>query len=280
MADSEDRTRYEPENSARLTSESDETFVSIPGDEAQGNEQPDRTVEDSSQPASEVAHRREDPDYDPTIVESGETPPADDATTATVISLPGEPTERPAANQDDWTVGDVTDAPVAKATDLSRTEATIVTGQDFSESPEDGTIADSGKPHDTDATFVSEAYSKSSEVPDDATSADEASYVEGDLDAPPAIDRFRLIRLLGRGAFGAVYLAQDPKLDRKVAVKVARTGVFDSKKEVEKFLREARSAAQLRHPNIVPVYEVGQGEQQSNFIVYEYIEGTSLKRFA
>lgn len=99
-------------------------------------------------------------------------------------------------------------------------------------------------------------------------------------DSSPAkvktVDRFELERVLGQGAFGTVYLARDPRLDRAVAIKVARTGVLNSKKDIDRFNREACAAAQLRHPNIVPVYEVGQA-QGSTYIVYEYIEGTTLK---
>src|SRR5690606_22337492 len=91
----------------------------------------------------------------------------------------------------------------------------------------------------------------------------------------PNLDRFEILNLLGQGAFGAVYLAYDPHLDRKVAIKVAKTGVLAGKEDVDRFMREARSAAQLRHPNIVPVYEVGQ-LPNTNFIVYDYIEGTTL----
>ena len=97
----------------------------------------------------------------------------------------------------------------------------------------------------------------------------------GDSNHPQQLGRFKLLRLLGRGAFGAVYLAHDPRLDRKVAIKVARVGIFDNEGDQERFFREARAAAGLRHPNIVPVYEVGRHEQTS-FIVTDYIEGRTL----
>ena len=91
----------------------------------------------------------------------------------------------------------------------------------------------------------------------------------------PNLGRFEILKLLGQGAFGAVYLAHDPHLDRKVAIKVAKTGVLVGKQDVDRFMREARSAAQLRHPNIVPVYEVGQ-LPNTNFIAYEFVEGRTL----
>ncbi len=87
--------------------------------------------------------------------------------------------------------------------------------------------------------------------------------------------RFQFIRILGSGAFGAVWLARDQHLDRTVAVKVPLGGVLTPREE-ESFLREARAAAQLRHPNIVQVYDAGREENQA-FIVSEFIEGATLK---
>src|SRR5437870_1511193 len=66
------------------------------------------------------------------------------------------------------------------------------------------------------------------------------------------LGRFELLNVVGKGAFGTVYKARDPKLDRIVAVKVAH----GTSLERDRFLREARSVAQLRHPCIVPIYEV------------------------
>src|SRR5262249_24082775 len=72
------------------------------------------------------------------------------------------------------------------------------------------------------------------------------------------LGRFHLLALIGTGAFGIVYRAFDPQLDRTVAVKMPRTGNLESGEHLDRFLREARSVAQLRHPSIVSVHEVGQ----------------------
>lgn len=92
------------------------------------------------------------------------------------------------------------------------------------------------------------------------------------------IGRFEVRRVLGQGAFGTVYLAHDNRLDRPVAVKVAKTGVLAGKADIDRFQREARSAAQLRHPHIVPVYEFGESHQ-SSYIAYEFIKGRTLKGY-
>ena len=89
------------------------------------------------------------------------------------------------------------------------------------------------------------------------------------------LGRFRLIEVLGQGAFGTVYRARDPELDRTVAIKVPRAGSVAGQKESERFLREARSAAQLRHPSIVTVHEVGQAESLP-YLVSDFVPGVTL----
>jgi len=89
------------------------------------------------------------------------------------------------------------------------------------------------------------------------------------------IGRFKILELLGRGAFGEVYKARDPQLDRFVALKVPRADYFPTPEDEQRFLREARSAAGLRHPSIVQVYEIAH-ERRSPYIVSDYIEGLTL----
>jgi serine/threonine protein kinase len=88
------------------------------------------------------------------------------------------------------------------------------------------------------------------------------------------IGRFELVSRLGIGGFGTVWKARDTELDRTVAVKIPRKGQL-GRDEVEQFFREARSSAQLRHPNIVPVHEVGR-DADTIFIVSDLIRGVSL----
>src|SRR5262245_27153109 len=72
------------------------------------------------------------------------------------------------------------------------------------------------------------------------------------------IGRFEVLDTVGQGAFGTVYRARDPELDRTVALKIPRAGNLPGAQDMDRFLREARSVAQLRHPAIVAVHEVGQ----------------------
>jgi serine/threonine protein kinase len=94
-------------------------------------------------------------------------------------------------------------------------------------------------------------------------------------DYPPQIGRFQVRARLGGGTFGAVYRAYDPHLEREVALKVPHPSTFASGPAVERFLREARAAARLRHPHIVAVYEAGQGGG-GYFIAAALIEGRTL----
>ncbi len=89
-----------------------------------------------------------------------------------------------------------------------------------------------------------------------------------------AIAHYSLQERVGTGAFGSVWKAHDERLDRIVAIKIPRKGQL-SRAESELFLREARSAAQLKHPNIVSVHEVGRDEDQV-YIVSDFIDGETL----
>jgi tRNA A-37 threonylcarbamoyl transferase component Bud32 len=89
------------------------------------------------------------------------------------------------------------------------------------------------------------------------------------------LGKFELIDQVGAGAFGSVYRARDTELGRVVAVKVPRAGNVGSSGDADRFLREARSVAQLRHPSIVPVFEIGQ-DSGVPFLVSEFVHGITL----
>ena len=87
--------------------------------------------------------------------------------------------------------------------------------------------------------------------------------------------RYRIIRALGKGAMGAVYLAEDSQLERKVAIKTPHFDDDPTGELVARFHRKARAAAMLRHANICPVHDVGQIDGK-HFISMAYIEGRPL----
>jgi serine/threonine protein kinase len=88
--------------------------------------------------------------------------------------------------------------------------------------------------------------------------------------------RFQICRQLGQGAMGSVYLAQDTQLKRFVALKVPRTDFLCNSQALSRFYREARAAAQLRHPGICPVYDLGESDG-IHFISMAWIEGQTLQ---
>ena len=97
---------------------------------------------------------------------------------------------------------------------------------------------------------------------------------------PTKLGRFEVQRVLGRGSMGAVLLAQDPAIDRVVAIKLIQTAVHlplsQQEKYRERFYREASAAGQLTHPNIVTVFDVGHADDDTPFIVMEFVEGKTL----
>lgn len=93
---------------------------------------------------------------------------------------------------------------------------------------------------------------------------------------PRRLDRFELLQELGTGSFGQVFRARDLELDRTVAIKVLRAGRFAGPEEVDRFLREARSAAQLKHPGIVSIHGTGQSADGTCYLVEEFVPGATL----
>ncbi len=98
---------------------------------------------------------------------------------------------------------------------------------------------------------------------------------------PSELGRYEVIKLLGRGAMGAVYLAKDPAIDRRVAVKliqtVAEVSAAEFEKYRERFHREAKAAGRLNHPGIVAVFDLGYTADATPFIVMEHVEGRTLR---
>jgi serine/threonine protein kinase len=92
---------------------------------------------------------------------------------------------------------------------------------------------------------------------------------------PEQFGRYRILRTLGKGGMGTVYLAQDSQLDRRVALKVPHFAPGDGPEVKERFFREARSAATIEHPNICPVYDVGT-IAGIHYLAMAYVEGRSL----
>ncbi len=115
-------------------------------------------------------------------------------------------------------------------------------------------------------------------TPEDTINFDSKKYQLKTRSKPLAISkisRYEIIDELGRGSMGVVYLAWDPYIKRKVAIK---TSILNSLKDREKFFVEAQSAGGLIHPNIISIFDVGETSDFC-YIAMEYIEGSTLKPY-
>ncbi len=95
---------------------------------------------------------------------------------------------------------------------------------------------------------------------------------------PVTIGRYRVVRLLGKGGFGRVYLAHDDDLNRAVAIKVPNRNRISSPEDIDAYLNEARILASLDHPHIVQVYDLGHTDDGLCYVVSKFLEGSDLAK--
>lgn len=106
----------------------------------------------------------------------------------------------------------------------------------------------------------------------------ENTVIFGDSQTRPTLGRYEVIKEIGKGAIGTVYLGLDPKINRKVAIKTLRYDEVDGEqlKEIkERFFREAEAAGRLSHPNIVTIFDVGE-DYDITYMAMEYLDGHDL----
>src|SRR4029079_15519642 len=96
------------------------------------------------------------------------------------------------------------------------------------------------------------------------------------IPAGTTLGHYEICSKLGEGGMGEVYLAQDTRLDRKVALKILPAALASNRDRMERFIREAKSAAALSHPNIAQIFEIGE-DNGTHFIAMEFIDGVTLR---
>jgi serine/threonine-protein kinase len=97
-----------------------------------------------------------------------------------------------------------------------------------------------------------------------------------DISPNTTLAHYSIISKLGAGGMGEVYLAQDTKLDRKVALKILPAQFAEDKDRMSRFVQEAKSSSALNHPNLITTYEIGDSEG-TKFISMEFIDGLTLR---
>jgi serine/threonine-protein kinase len=104
------------------------------------------------------------------------------------------------------------------------------------------------------------------------------AHSEPDLAGKIIADRYKVVRELGRGAMGTVYLAEHVKLGRRVALKVMNPSLMSDRDAIPRFNREAGVAAQVSHPNVGTTYDFGETADGLVYIAMEYVEGRTLQQ--
>jgi tetratricopeptide (TPR) repeat protein len=96
------------------------------------------------------------------------------------------------------------------------------------------------------------------------------------LEAGKQFGHYVIRSQIGAGGMGEIYLAEDTRLERKIALKILPESVAQDEERMQRFVREAKSASALNHPNIITIYEIGETDN-THFIATEYIEGETLR---
>ncbi len=228
--------------------------------------------------------------------ESAKTAALPDAADPNATAPPAAPKKKVAAPDPDKTAPptvnpDVTTAPVMRkaspvrppaakkpaAPDLTTApEEEAAANPDVTTAPEEEALAKRRKPANPDATAAPDGTDmEDADDEGEPTETGDDEDEERDPSMPDKLGPFEVVKMLGEGGMGAVYLARQVSLDRPVALKVMKPEWASNPNFLVRFTREAYAAAQLLHHNVVQVYDIGT-DQGINYFSMEFVEGTSL----
>ncbi|HEY0005276.1 MAG TPA: serine/threonine-protein kinase, partial [Pyrinomonadaceae bacterium] len=131
----------------------------------------------------------------------------------------------------------------------------------------------------SEASALVEAYDEAGDFIEEPAIMQDARVLVGgglDVNAGRVVGSYRIVERLGAGGMGEVYLAQDTRLSRPVALKILPAYFVSDDMRLRRFQREARAASALNHPNILTIHEVGEAEE-GRFIATEFIDGETIR---
>ncbi|HKZ80547.1 MAG TPA: serine/threonine-protein kinase, partial [Pyrinomonadaceae bacterium] len=131
----------------------------------------------------------------------------------------------------------------------------------------------------TEVESLFSSFDKSDDFMETPAVAQVADIIESDtkrLERGTRFGHYEIIRQIGIGGMGEVYLAKDQKLDRRVAIKILNEKFGRDESNLKRFVHEAKAASALNHPNILVIHEIGESED-AHYIVSEFIEGRTLR---
>ncbi|HET7738276.1 MAG TPA: inactive serine/threonine-protein kinase VRK3, partial [Tepidiformaceae bacterium] len=114
--------------------------------------------------------------------------------------------------------------------------------------------------------------------PKDGTTLRMKGGQTGDLVGAVVADRYNILKKLGEGGMGTVYLAEHVKMGRKSAIKVMNPGMVSDADAISRFNREASNASRINHPNVASVYDFGETSDGLIYLAMEFIEGPALTK--
>lgn len=124
-----------------------------------------------------------------------------------------------------------------------------------------------------------ESHENSADFIDHPAIEDVATEIENEmaqLNVIKSLGHYEIIKQIGAGGMGEVYLAKDKKLDRQVAIKILNAEFNRHESNLQRFIKEAKAVSSLNHPNILVIHEIGE-DNETNFIVSEFVEGKTLR---
>ena len=129
-----------------------------------------------------------------------------------------------------------------------------------------------------DVENLLDSYNDAESFMEQPAAAEVASFIiePKNIEAGKSFGHYQIIKQIGAGGMGEVYLAEDKKLDRRAAIKILNEKFAQHESNLQRFIQEAKAASALNHPNILVIHEIGETDD-THYLVSEFIEGKTLR---